>query len=417
MKTRYLTVFLTAAGAMFALSACDGGSSTLDPNVEARLRNDLPAVCTAEQIRACPAVEVTRCPGGQEPVIDYSSDCCAHFTCQPLCSSANQRTCPMTPAPACPARTKLWIGTAIEDCCPAYRCEPDGTDLRRDQRRLHAGAAVLRAEHRSDRRRAERRLLPDLPVPVPDGRRRPSRATARRRRRTWACCGCTYPNCQAGEELACEGTDACRGPCYCKPARGICKDDSSCAADQKCDLSACRLPPMTTTEPARAACEVTKCGPQLGLPTIMCADGSAGGNTGRCLLNADGTCGWEVRDVPAGTGLLRHLRPRRPADRVPGEHRLPDRPGVQRRVQGVGVRSRRNRHGYARHRSGDRHDRAARARPAPAISPTTAASATPAAAARAGRASASAVRAAAADLRSEQADRLPDVRDRSARTA
>ena len=26
MKTRYLTVFLTAAGAMFALSACDGGS-------------------------------------------------------------------------------------------------------------------------------------------------------------------------------------------------------------------------------------------------------------------------------------------------------------------------------------------------------------------------------------------------------
>ena len=163
MKTRYLTVFLTAAGAMFALSACDGGSSTLDPNVEARLRNDLPAVCTAEQIRACPAAEVTRCPGGQEPVIDYSSDCCAHFTCQPLCSSPNQRTCPMTPAPACPARTKLWIGTAIEDCCPAYRCEPDGTTairarevrLRRDQRRLHAGAAVLRPEHRSDRRRAD----------------------------------------------------------------------------------------------------------------------------------------------------------------------------------------------------------------------------------------------------------------------
>ena len=32
----------------------------------------------------------------------------------------------MTPAPICPAGTKLWIGTAIEDCCPAYRCEPDG---------------------------------------------------------------------------------------------------------------------------------------------------------------------------------------------------------------------------------------------------------------------------------------------------
>ena len=68
-------------------------------------------------------------------------------------------------------------------------------------------------------------------------------------------CGCTYPNCQVGEEIVCEGKDACRGPCYCKPARGICKDDSSCAADQKCDLSACRLPPMTTAEPARATCE------------------------------------------------------------------------------------------------------------------------------------------------------------------
>ena len=61
MKTRYLTVFLTAAGAMFALSACDGGSSTLDPNVEARLRNDLPAVCTAEQISGLPG-------GGGDPL-------------------------------------------------------------------------------------------------------------------------------------------------------------------------------------------------------------------------------------------------------------------------------------------------------------------------------------------------------------
>ena len=43
----------------------------------------------AALLPACPAVQVTRCPAGQEPVIDYSSDCCAHFTCQPLCSSAH----------------------------------------------------------------------------------------------------------------------------------------------------------------------------------------------------------------------------------------------------------------------------------------------------------------------------------------
>ena len=64
MKTRYLlTVFLSATGAVFAVGGCSTDGSTLDPNVEARLRNDLPAVCTAEQIKACPAVE--RRPGAR----------------------------------------------------------------------------------------------------------------------------------------------------------------------------------------------------------------------------------------------------------------------------------------------------------------------------------------------------------------
>jgi hypothetical protein len=307
MKTRYLTVFLTAAGAMFALAGCDTGSPTLDPNVEARLRNDLPAVCTAEQIRACPAAEVTRCPGGQEPVIDYSSDCCAHFTCQPVCSSPNQRTCPMTPAPTCPARTKLWIGTAIEDCCPAYRCEPDGSTC--DPAREKCGCDATNAACTLALPYCGPNVQPivvgqtpeccpiyQCPCPTPmttqpgDGTPPPVDLSF---------CGCTYPNCQAGEELACEGKDACRGPCYCKPARGICKDDSGCAADQKCDLSACRLPPMTTTtDPAGAMCDPAKCGPQLGLPNTICADGSTGGPTGLCRTDAAGICSWEVRECP-----------------------------------------------------------------------------------------------------------------------
>lgn len=43
------------------------------------------------------------------------------------------------------------------------------------------------------------------------------------------------------------------------------------------------------------------CGPALGMPAVTCSDGSIGGNTGRCINNADGTCGWEIRDCPGGT--------------------------------------------------------------------------------------------------------------------
>ena len=89
MKTRYLVLFLSAAGASVAIGACSSSPLNPDPQVDARLRNDLPSVCTADRIAACPAVEVTRCPDGQEPVIDYSSDCCAHFSCQPFCSSGS----------------------------------------------------------------------------------------------------------------------------------------------------------------------------------------------------------------------------------------------------------------------------------------------------------------------------------------
>lgn len=46
-------------------------------------------------------------------------------------------------------------------------------------------------------------------------------------------------------------------------------------------------------------CPSEECGPRLGAPTIMCEDGSIGGNTGRCLRNADGSCGWELRECPS----------------------------------------------------------------------------------------------------------------------
>ncbi|WP_437974084.1 hypothetical protein WMF11_36745 [Sorangium sp. So ce295] len=43
-------------------------------------------------------------------------------------------------------------------------------------------------------------------------------------------------------------------------------------------------------------CDVDACGPALGTPSWECADGSIGGNTGRCIPHPDGTCGWEVRE-------------------------------------------------------------------------------------------------------------------------
>jgi hypothetical protein len=308
MKTRNLTLlFVIAAGASFAFGACGTEPTPLDPTVDARLRNNLPSACTAEKIAACPAVDVVRCPAGQEPVIDYSSDCCAHFTCQPFCSSAQQRSCPMTPAPVCPPRTKLWIGTAIEDCCPAYRCEPDGTTcdpMRGETCGCEATnvACTLALPYCGPNvqpivvgQTADCCPIYQCPCAVPtpvdpmtgDGTPPPAMDTRY--------CGCTTPNCRAGEQVVCDGQDVCGGPCYCKPAQGVCRDDSSCAADQKCDLSACRLPPDAAS-PMAPLCDPIRCGGKPEIATRMCADGSIAGVTDRCLLGADGTCTWEIRD-------------------------------------------------------------------------------------------------------------------------
>jgi hypothetical protein len=44
-------------------------------------------------------------------------------------------------------------------------------------------------------------------------------------------------------------------------------------------------------------CRPSECGPRPGMPTERCADGSLGGNTGRCL-SKNGRCGWEIRACP-----------------------------------------------------------------------------------------------------------------------
>jgi hypothetical protein len=46
-------------------------------------------------------------------------------------------------------------------------------------------------------------------------------------------------------------------------------------------------------------CDISKCGPALGMPNTICSDGKTiGGPTGRCLKNADESCGWEIIRCP-----------------------------------------------------------------------------------------------------------------------
>ncbi|HEY5452333.1 MAG TPA: hypothetical protein VIQ54_26435 [Polyangia bacterium] len=305
MKTRYLNLLFiyTAAGAAgVALGACSTDTSNIDPEVDARLRNNLPSACTAEKIAACPAVSVTHCPNGQEPVIDYSADCCPHFTCQPLCQSPQARTCPMTPAPICPARTKLWIGTAIEDCCPAYRCEPDGTtcDPATGAKCCDATNVACTLAIPYCGPNVQPKIVGETADCCPiyqcpcDAVIDPATGVTTDARS----CGCTTPTCKDGEALVCDKKDVCGGPCRCEPARGVCKTDSDCPADARCDATNCRLPP-TAADASAPTCDPSKCGPTLAIPSRICADGSTAGPTDRCLLNADGTCGWEIRTCPS----------------------------------------------------------------------------------------------------------------------
>jgi hypothetical protein len=111
-----------ALAALLLAAAC-GSHETVETKI-ARLRNEMPASCTAaKQAQCAPQPKEAACPDGREPVIDYSADCCAHLTCQPICQP--EGPCPVGPAPICPAGSTLSILTA-SDCCPAYRCDANG---------------------------------------------------------------------------------------------------------------------------------------------------------------------------------------------------------------------------------------------------------------------------------------------------
>jgi len=56
--------------------------------------------------------------------------------------------------------------------------------------------------------------------------------------------------------------------------------------------------PTDTDAAELKLCGAAACGPALGMPAMLCSDGSTGGNTGRCIKTKGTTCHWEIRSCP-----------------------------------------------------------------------------------------------------------------------
>jgi hypothetical protein len=59
--------------------------------------------------------------------------------------------------------------------------------------------------------------------------------------------------------------------------------------------------PTDTDSSELKICAAADCGPALDSPTLLCSDGSTGGNTGRCIKTKGTSCHWEMRTCPEPT--------------------------------------------------------------------------------------------------------------------
>jgi hypothetical protein len=95
--------------------------------------------------------------------------------------------------------------------------------------------------------------------------------------------GCTGAECRAECGTRCPtGSECNRVMCIRAPCPSFCAPVFMPPAPQPGD-----------------ACEDALCGPRPRSVTLLCDDGSLGGNTGRCFRGADLACGWEIRTCPA----------------------------------------------------------------------------------------------------------------------
>jgi Somatomedin B domain len=86
---------------------------------------------------------------------------------------------------------------------------------------------------------------------------------------------------------------------YCggKSKSGACWCDAKCVQFGDCCADA---DATCSVIPVGGECAPAACGPALGMPNQLCADGvHTSGPTGNCIKNADGTCGWEVLSCPS----------------------------------------------------------------------------------------------------------------------
>ncbi len=99
--------------------------------------------------------------------------------------------------------------------------------------------------------------------------------------------GCNY-HCQPCPKghvcaLSCTPIGKCKNQCV---------EMQLCIQGYQWDAKKCQCVPM-------APCATADCGPALGMPNTLCADGvTVAGPTGQCLRQGDGSCGWEVIRCP-----------------------------------------------------------------------------------------------------------------------
>jgi len=90
--------------------------------------------------------------------------------------------------------------------------------------------------------------------------------------------------------------DACGSP----PPSAVCADGSGTVGD--CTQNAEGVCAWETHECPETLCDEAECGPQPGMPSKICEDGSVGGSTGRCILYDGEMCGWEILECPEDAG-------------------------------------------------------------------------------------------------------------------
>jgi len=57
--------------------------------------------------------------------------------------------------------------------------------------------------------------------------------------------------------------------------------------------------PTGNTNSDLVICKKTSCGPELGMPSVICWDGSTAGPTGQCIsTTADPACHWQITQCP-----------------------------------------------------------------------------------------------------------------------